>query len=107
MTSHLGHMKHGKNKNKIMRTYFNTTEETKQKEIDYEQVVTKQDMKVLKILRKFKRPMTAHQIHSIEGNMLLTSIRRSLTNLLNEGVLEKGDLVMERYGRRNYQYKLV
>lgn len=87
--------------------YHNTTEETFEKEREYENVVTKQDLKVLNIFRKFNRPMTAHQVHSIDNTMLLTSVRRAITNLYNSGKLEKDGKVMERYGRSNYKYKLV
>ena len=38
--------------------------------------------------------------------ILKTSVGRTVTTLLNEGLLEKCELKMERYGRPNYQYKL-
>lgn len=88
-----------------MNSYHNTTLEPAKKEIEYESIAVNQDAEVLEILQETKAKLTPYQVHDLcTSGIELNSVRRSLTNLYNKMIIKKGDLVMERKGRRNHQY---
>ena len=95
-------------------TYFNTTNETEAKVIEYRKINNGQDKKVLKIIRELNKPFSASQIwieyepHYTRVGAPLTSIRRSINTLKNAGYIqETGKRVQGIYGRNELQYKLI
>jgi hypothetical protein len=92
------------------KMYYNTTNE-KQPELGLAWNKTiKQDDMVKKIFDSNPNGLTAYECHQIylsHGfNCPLTSIRRSVTCLMNEGYLEMTeDLRMGGYGAKNFVYK--
>lgn len=55
-----------------------------------------------------KRWFTPWEIHELfEGKMLITSVRRSITDLEKAGdLIKSNELVNERMGKPNYQWRL-
>lgn len=70
----------------------------------------KQDVRIEAIF-KHKGASTPAEIHSLYvklfGDCPLTSIRRSITNLTERGVLEKTEIMRQgSYGKPNYVWKM-
>lgn len=90
-----------------MNSYHNTTEVSEELEFEHEEKAITQDQEVLNVFREYMLPMTVYQAFDVsKTNMMMSSFKRSVSNLYNAGLLEKGDKVMERYGRENYTYKI-
>lgn len=95
---------------KQIKSFFNTTKlngEELKKEIDNAKTV---NAKVLEIF-KLKHELAAIEVISIlECNNYRvneSSVRRSVTNLYNAGVLEKTEnTIISDWGKRNYKYKI-
>ena len=72
----------------------------------------KQGEAILKIMKIINRPLTPYQVKHVyeryrKHSILITSVRRSLTNLTNTGHLEKTDKrVLGEYGSPNHLWKV-
>jgi len=79
-----------------------------EKNIKINQVQSKNIISIFKIT---KLALTPYQVHTIYkryvGNILITSVRRSISNLTRLGVLTKLDKkIIEQYNSENYLWKL-
>lgn len=92
--------------------HHNTTHETGATLTTYQSHAIKQEAAVLALFRLLRFPMApsevCEQVNRIHGKgWLLTSIRRSMTNLADEGLLVKtGRKRMGPFGRPEYYWKL-
>lgn len=91
-----------------MKNYFNTTnligEELKREIL---KAKTQNDV-VYAILKKVGKPLTPYEVHDLSGlNCPITSIRRSMTVLTNQGLLKQTEILKEgKYGKKNYTWKV-
>ncbi len=91
--------------------YYNTNNLTgsalkaaKQKAISQEETIHR--------IMKGKGWLTPFEVHKIFKNRFseipITSVRRTLTDLVNLGkAMKSKDLTMEKYGRPNYKWKAI
>lgn len=91
-------------------TYHNTTHETGQTLIDFSNIAENQDEVVLSIFRIFERELTPADVWmTLNGfgyGYLLTSVRRSITNLTKSGHLVHTDIKKPGlHGRPNTTWK--
>ena len=91
----------------MSREYYNTLNEEGQDLKRSESKSKKQKDQIFAIYRHTLRPMTPAEIWEGYGfksaNVPLTSIRRAITNLESEGLLEKTDIQKPGvYGKQNY-----
>ncbi len=89
-----------------METYFNTTNQKGNQLAQAVEAASTQQEIIKSLYTKQKRPLSASQVLNILNlNCPITSIRRSITNLKNEGTLEKTEHTIKgMYGRAEYQY---
>ena len=90
--------------------YFNTTNETGQVLISFEDSAKTQDDIILELYHKTSHPMSASTVFRFLEfkKWPITSIRRSITNLMNKGYLEKTKTKTNgMYNRPEYLYRLV
>ena len=94
--------------------YYNTTNLFGDKLEEYTTKAISQDKAVIEILTEAGTHLTAPEVHSLfitrypaKKNTPLTSIRRSLSTLYNNDVLEMVDVKKQGiFGRSNLQYKI-
>ena len=91
----------------MSREYYNTLNESKSDAKESKDKAKKQKDQIFAIFRHTLRPMTPAEIWEGYGfknsNAPLTSIRRAITNLESEGLLEKTDIQKPGiYGKMNY-----
>ena len=91
----------------MSREYYNTINESKAASKESSGKARKQKDQIFAIYRHTLRPMTPAEIWEGYGfksaNVPLTSIRRAITNLESEGLLEKTDIQKPGvYGKQNY-----
>lgn len=92
-----------------MTTYHNTNNLDEQSLVKAIQNNKTQEDIVLLIFKEEKNPLSASRVWNIydRTDTPLTSIRRAITNLMNERKLVKTDIkVMGIYGKPEYLYKL-
>jgi len=93
-----------------MDKYFNTTNEAGNNLKENVEKATSQNEKILKFFRAHPHEsFTPFYIQRVLGmkDTPITSVRRAITTLTNNGDLEKTDKKSEgRYGRDNYEWKL-
>lgn len=91
-------------------SYFNTTHETGQTLATYRQSAMKQEEAVLALFRSRRLPMSPSEVWRRMGMNLapLTSIRRAITDLTREGLLEHVEdwKVEGHYGRMEGVWRL-
>ena len=89
-------------------SYYNTTEETGSELAESHAKAKTQEKKILLCFHDKGNPLSASVICDILNDANpLTSIRRALTDMTNQGDLEKTDKkVMGRYGKREHQWQL-
>ncbi len=82
---------------------------TQQQLINYEESAATQDQLILKIFQSFHTVKYSAEdiLLWLHDPMLVTSIRRSLTNLERRGLIEKTGTVTGQYGRPINQYQAV
>jgi len=73
---------------------------------------SKQEARVISIMSTLDKAMTPFEVQNeyerAYPSVPITSIRRSMTNLAQRGVLEKsGAMKLEIYGKPNHTWKLV
>ena len=91
----------------MSKEYYNTLNESKPVAKVSSDKAKKQKDDIFAIFRHTRRPMTPAEIWDGYGyknkNTPLTSIRRAITNLESEGLLEKTDIQKPGiYGKMNY-----
>tara|TARA_Y100000310_G_C20324661_1_gene642383 strand:- start:264 stop:593 length:330 start_codon:yes stop_codon:yes gene_type:complete len=91
----------------MSREYYNTINESRSENKVSTNKAKKQKDEIFAIFRHTLRPMTPAEIWESFGyknkNTPLTSIRRAITNLESEGLLEKTDIQKPGvYGKLNY-----
>lgn len=92
--------------------FHNTTSETGEKLAQYKSHAIKQEAAVLALFRRERLAMApsevCEQVNRIHGEgWLLTSIRRAMTNLADEGLLVKtGRKRTGPFGRPEYYWQL-
>ena len=91
----------------MSKEYYNTLNESKTVVKESKEKAKKQKDHIFAIFRHTLRPMTPAEIWEGYGyknsNVPLTSIRRAITNLDSEGLLEKTDIKKPGvYGKQNY-----
>ena len=94
--------------------YFNTTNESKENLKKFKKINSKQDTKVLNIIRNINKPFSASLVWKkyIHRFILepapITSIRRSINTLKNNGyIVETGNRVIGMYKRNELEYRLL
>jgi len=91
-------------------TYYNTTNESGQILLDFNDKAIGLEKKILNIFRKYPgKKMTPFEVLSINGNINIpiTSVRRAMSNLTKEDLLEKtNEKKPGRYGRPNYCWQI-
>jgi len=88
--------------------YYNTVNETGQTLIDYNKKAKRQDERILEVFEANpKIRYGASDFYKIFPNMLLTSVRRSINSLENEGKIERtGEKQKGIYSRNERTYRL-
>ena len=92
-----------------MTTYHNTNNLDEERLVKAIQNNKTQEDIVLLIFKDEKKPLSASKVWNLynQTDTPLTSIRRAITNLMNERKLVKTDIkVMGIYGKPEYLYKL-
>jgi hypothetical protein len=91
-------------------TYYNTNK-LEGKSLKTAEISNRtQDMIILEAFKDYSYKFSAHAIWDsiFDKRIPLTSVRRSLTNLTNEGKLRKTDcMVMGIYGKQVHTWKLA
>jgi len=89
-------------------SYYNTTEETGSELAESHAKAKTQEKKILLCFHDQRNPLSASVLCEMLNDAYpITSIRRALTDMTNQGDLEKTDKkVMGRYGKREHQWKL-
>ena len=90
--------------------HYNTTAEIGRQRELFEQLATNQDEKVIDLFKRFNRPLSPSQVFKYyldSSNVPITSIRRSINTLTNQGKLIKTQFKIDgMYGRPEYLWKL-
>tara|TARA_R100000501_G_C2508760_1_gene41328 strand:- start:70 stop:393 length:324 start_codon:yes stop_codon:yes gene_type:complete len=90
----------------MSREYYNTLNESSDVAQESKDKAKKQKDQIFAIFRHTLRPMTPAEVWDRwykHKNVPITSIRRAITNLENEGLLEKTNLKKPGvYGKQNY-----
>lgn len=85
-----------------MKNFFNTTKENGTLLIEFDKLAEKQENEILSLFQQ-KQSLTPSDVLVLTDNILLTSIRRSITNLTKKGKLIKSDeKKVGIYGRKEY-----
>lgn len=93
-----------------MKSYHNTTESLGQELDKYEAKAKNQDEKILQFMKTGGRPITPSAAWNwiFKGAVPLTSVRRAITNLTNDGHLVKTEAqVKGPYGRNEFVWRLA
>ena len=94
-----------------MNRYHNTTESTQPELAKYRQKASSQDDQLLEFFKKVAPiEYTPSQLLGIvfKGSVPITSVRRALTNLTNQGDLVKtGEQINGPYGRPEFKWRLA
>ncbi|MAE87959.1 MAG: hypothetical protein CMB80_34810 [Flammeovirgaceae bacterium] len=89
-------------------TFFNTTNESGETLRNYREAARSQDTKIAEYFADMNMPMSPSQVNAaVLKDSPLTSIRRSITNLTQRGVLRKTETKVDGpYGRPEYLWEL-
>ena len=89
-------------------TFYNTIEETGSELAESHAKAKTQEKKILLCFHDQGNPLSASVFCEMVNDAYpITSIRRALTDMTNQGDLEKTDKkVMGRYGKREHQWQL-
>ena len=93
-------------------SYYNTTNLSGKDLSRSIEQANKQEEIVMAIFRSKNKPLSPVDVHKVYCTHLpqvpITSIRRAITNLTDQGKLIKTDLTgMGEYGKINYKWKLA
>ena len=89
-------------------TFYNTIDETAEELAESQAKAKTQGEKILDCFYSCDEPLSPSMVLARSGlNCPITSIRRAMTNLSNEGQLEKtNDYVKGNYGKREHLWAL-
>ncbi|BAR14277.1 uncharacterized protein [uncultured Mediterranean phage uvMED] len=89
-------------------TFYNTISENQRLQNVYHNQTVNQECKIMKCFEQYKKPLSPSMVLNISGlNCPITSIRRAMTNLSDDGKLEKTkDFVMGSYGKKEHLWCL-
>ena len=90
--------------------YHNTVNEPREQAKLYQDKTEKQDTIVKRVIAKLNKPFSAKDIYTNYPvmNTPITSIRRSINTLKNQGLIEEtGERVKGLFGRSELQYTTV
>lgn len=92
-----------------MKHFHNTTQETGEKLKDYTRKAVSQERYIHNLFIIADKPMTASQVYlQFSASTPITSIRRAMSNLKEQGVLEKlEDKATGLYGHPEHYYRLI
>ena len=89
-------------------TFYNTINENQRLQAVYHAQTVTQEQKIMKCFEQYDKPLSPSMVLSISGlNCPITSIRRAMTNLSDDGKLEKTkDFVIGNYGKKEHLWCL-
>jgi Fe2+ or Zn2+ uptake regulation protein len=89
-------------------SYYNTTQETGSSLAESHAKAKTQEQKIILCFHNQGTPLSASVICELLNDAYpITSIRRALTDMTNQGDLEKTEKkVMGRYGKKEHQWRL-
>ena len=89
-------------------TFYNTINENPSELARSQSKAKTQEQKIINCFKQYERPLSPSMVLSISGlNCPITSIRRAMTNLSDDGKLEKTkDFVMGNYGKKEHLWCL-
>ncbi len=89
--------------------FFNTINLSGNKLKESRDKCSQQQLDVLEVFESKPKKYTAWMVHDeLNKSMLITSVRRSMTQLVTKGYLRKTDeMKHERQGKPNYLYELL
>lgn len=94
----------------MAESFYNTIESCGQQLIQFEQEAKNQQEKILEYFSRYPaNDFTPDEIHIqiFSNSVPITSVRRSMTNLTNAGLLQKTDIKrLGRYGKLTHTWKL-
>ena len=89
-------------------TFFNTIDENPDELAKSQAQALTQEQRIMKCFNQYEKPLSPSMVLSIYGlNCPITSIRRAMTNLSDNGKLEKTkEFVMGNYGKKEHLWTL-
>ena len=89
-------------------TFYNTIQENSDELARSQSKAKTQEQKIIKCFKQYETPLSPSMVLSISGlNCPITSIRRAMTNLSDNGKLEKTkDFVIGNYGKKEHLWCL-
>lgn len=88
-------------------TFFNTTNGTWNALVSYKVTAESQEKRIMKVFYRHGKMSASQCWMKLYTDEPLTSIRRGITTLMNEGKLRKtGTKVIGHYGKSEYVYEL-
>ena len=89
-------------------TFYNTIQENPNQLAKSEFKAKTQEANIMNCFKQYERPLSPSMVLSISGlDCPITSIRRAMTNLSDDGKLEKTkDFVMGNYGKKEHLWCL-
>ena len=89
-------------------TFFNTIDGSQEELAKWQAKALTQEQHIMNCFKQYERPLSPSMVLSISGlNCPITSIRRAMTNLSDDGKLEKTkDFVMGNYGKKEHLWCL-
>ena len=87
--------------------YYNTTNETNPQLTMFHLKASTQDKHIIEMAQKMRVFSASKIFNSYPKQIPITSVRRSLNTLMNEGLIEKtGNKVMGLFSRKEFEYKI-
>ena len=89
-------------------TFFNTIDENPDELAKSQAQALTQEQRIMSCFNQYEKPLSPSMVLSISGlNCPITSIRRAMTNLSDNGKLEKTkEFVMGNYGKKEHLWQL-
>ena len=89
-------------------TFFNTIDENPDELAKSQAQALTQEQVIMKCFNQYEKPLSPSMVLSISGlKCPITSIRRAMTNLSDNGKLEKTkEFVMGNYGKKEHLWQL-
>ena len=90
-------------------TYYNTTEQTGEELQTSHQKTKKQDELIYECFLSSEQPLSPSMVlNNLNLNCPITSVRRAITNLTKDGLIEKTNQYVEgNYGAKEHLWKLT
>lgn len=90
-----------------MQSHFNTTKESGNQLNIFNETAKNQEVQILELMKVYKK-LSPSDVQKYFNNYPLTSVRRALTNLSNQGKLIKTDeKKVGIYGRNEYIWETL